>query len=144
MTHSGSRACCTQVDYFGVATPLKQMGTVSVPDSTTLLIAPFDKASLKDIEKALNESDLGINPNNDGEKIRLAMPSPTQVAVCVCGGGAAGHAHAVGWAGRLGFVGWYGLSCRHPCRWLGEVGGGGGHGLVCPLPCRRVRGWGGR
>ncbi|PNW84721.1 hypothetical protein CHLRE_03g156050v5 [Chlamydomonas reinhardtii] len=66
------------VDYFGAPTPLKQMGTVTVPDASTLMITPFDKTSLRDIERAIQESDIGINPNNDGERIRLIMPPMTQ------------------------------------------------------------------
>ncbi|KAJ9531861.1 hypothetical protein QJQ45_022028 [Haematococcus lacustris] len=66
------------VDYDGVPAPLKSVASISVPDSSTLLISPFDKASMKLIEKAINESDLGINPNNDGDKIRLGLPQPTQ------------------------------------------------------------------
>ncbi|KXZ47679.1 hypothetical protein GPECTOR_33g561 [Gonium pectorale] len=66
------------VDYYGAPTPLKQMGTVTVPDASTLMITPFDRASLRDIERAIQESDLGINPNSDGERIRLIMPPMTQ------------------------------------------------------------------
>jgi ribosome recycling factor len=50
-----------------------------VPDASSLTITPFDKSSIKDIEKALNESDIGINPSNDGQKIRLVIPPMTQV-----------------------------------------------------------------
>lgn len=67
------------MDYFGAPTPVKQMGSISVPDSQTLMITPFDKSSLRDIERAIQESDIGINPNNDGERIRLIMPPMTQV-----------------------------------------------------------------
>eukprot|EP00878_Enallax_costatus_P002263 GHUV01002437.1.p1 GENE.GHUV01002437.1~~GHUV01002437.1.p1 ORF type:complete len:256 (+),score=82.72 GHUV01002437.1:205-972(+) len=67
-----------QVDYYGVPTPLKSLASIAVPDASTLLISPFDKSSLKEIEKAINESDVGINPNNDGEKIRLIIPAMTQ------------------------------------------------------------------
>ena len=55
------------------------MASVAVPDATSLLITPFDREGLKDVEKAILESDLGINPSNDGEKIRLNMPPMTQV-----------------------------------------------------------------
>lgn len=68
-----------QVDYYGAPTPLKSLASIAVPDASTLLISPFDKGGLKDIEKAINESDIGINPNNDGEKIRLNIPAMTQV-----------------------------------------------------------------
>lgn len=73
-----------------------------MPDASTLTITPFDKGSIKDIEKALNESDIGINPNNDGQKIRLVIPPMTQVGgrgaagrsllfAPLCGGAAAGR-----------------------------------------------------
>lgn len=67
-----------QVDYYGTPTPLKQVAAISVPDASTLVISPFDRTIIKEIEKAINESDLGINPNNDGEKIRLGFPQMTQ------------------------------------------------------------------
>lgn len=60
-------------------TPLKQLASIAVPDASTLLISPFDKGSLKEIEKAINSSDIGINPNNDGQNIRLNIPAMTQV-----------------------------------------------------------------
>lgn len=59
--------------------PLKSVAQITVPDASTLMIAPFDRSSLRDIEKAILESDLGINPNNDGERIRLGVPPLTQV-----------------------------------------------------------------
>jgi len=68
-----------QVDYYGTPTPIKTLASVAVPDASTLLISPFDRAGLRDIEKALLESDIGINPSNDGEKIRLNIPPMTQV-----------------------------------------------------------------
>lgn len=58
---------------------MKSLASIAVPDASTLVIAPFDKGSLKEIEKAINESDIGINPSNDGEKIRLVIPAMTQV-----------------------------------------------------------------
>eukprot|EP00877_Chromochloris_zofingiensis_P000257 jgi/Chrzof1/10231/Cz04g33140.t1 len=67
-----------QVEYYGVPTPLKSLASVSVPDASTLIISPFDKGGLKDIEKAINESDIGINPSNDGQMIRLNIPPMTQ------------------------------------------------------------------
>lgn len=67
-----------QVDYYGAPTPIKSLASIAVPDASTLTITPFDKGSIKDIEKALNESDIGINPNNDGQKIRLVIPPMTQ------------------------------------------------------------------
>ncbi len=67
------------MDYYGALTPLKQLAGISTPDASTLLISPFDKGAIKGIEKAINESDVGINPNNDGERIRLVIPPLTQV-----------------------------------------------------------------
>lgn len=60
-------------------TPLKSLASVAVPDASTLMISPFDKSALKEIEKAINSSDLGLNPSNDGERIRLSIPQMTQV-----------------------------------------------------------------
>ena len=66
------------VDYYGVATPLNQVGTISSPDPSTLMIQPWDGSLLKAIEKAIQTSDLGINPQNDGKVIRLAFPQLTE------------------------------------------------------------------
>lgn len=63
-----------QVEYYGAPTPLLQLASISVPDSRTLLIRPFDASTLKAIEKAIQTSDLGLNPNNDGKSIRLNLP----------------------------------------------------------------------
>ncbi len=65
------------VEYYGVPTPLRQLSQVSVQDGTTLVIAPYDKTILKDVEKALVKADLGINPNSDGIVVRLAFPPLT-------------------------------------------------------------------
>lgn len=66
------------VDYYGTLTPLKQLATISVPEATQLLIKPFDKSCLKDIERAIFESNLGYTPNNDGESIRIVIPALTE------------------------------------------------------------------
>ena len=66
------------VDYYGTSTPLKQLATISVPEATQLCIKPFDKTCLKDIEKAIFESNLGYTPNNDGESIRIVIPPLTE------------------------------------------------------------------
>jgi len=66
------------VDYYGVPTPINQMAAISVPEPTMLAIQPWDASSLKAIEKAINISDLGINPQNDGKIIRLSFPSLTE------------------------------------------------------------------
>ena len=66
------------VDYSGTPTPIQQMAAVSVSDARILVIQPWDKSSLKAIEKAIQASDLGINPANDGSVIRLAFPQLTE------------------------------------------------------------------
>lgn len=66
------------VDYYGVATPIQQIATVSVPEARILQIQPWDTTTLKIIEKAIQVSDIGINPNNDGRVIRLAFPPLTE------------------------------------------------------------------
>lgn len=65
------------VDYYGAETPLKSLATISIPDSTTLLVQPFDRGSMAIIEKAISLSDLGLTPNNDGSVIRLNIPPLT-------------------------------------------------------------------
>ena len=67
-----------QVEYFGVMTPLQQVASVSSPDPRTLMIQPWDASVLKAIEKAIQTSDLGIHPQNDGRVIRLAFPQLTE------------------------------------------------------------------
>ncbi len=66
------------VDYYGCPTPLQQMAAISVPEPRTLLITPWDKSSLRDIEKAILTSDLGLNPQNDGSALRLNFPPLTE------------------------------------------------------------------
>ena len=66
------------VDYYGVATPLNQVASISSPDPRTLTIQPWDSSLLKAIEKAIQTSDLGINPQNDGRVIRLSFPQLTE------------------------------------------------------------------
>ena len=66
------------VDYYGVPTPLNQVGGISSPDPRSLVIQPWDTKLLKDIEKAIQTSDLGINPQNDGRVIRLIFPQLTE------------------------------------------------------------------
>jgi len=63
-----------QVDYYRTPTPINQVATVTVPEARLLVIQPWEKKMLTDIEKAIQKSDLGINPNNDGQVIRLAIP----------------------------------------------------------------------
>ncbi|MBQ5810850.1 MAG: ribosome recycling factor [Clostridia bacterium] len=66
------------VDYYGSPTPINQMAAVSVPDPKTILIQPWDASQLKAIEQAIQASDIGINPQNDGRAIRLSFPQPTE------------------------------------------------------------------
>ncbi len=67
-----------EVEYYGVETPVGQVGTISSPDPRTLVIQPWDSSLLKKIEKAIQTSDLGINPQNDGRVIRLVFPQLTE------------------------------------------------------------------
>lgn len=66
------------VDYYGVPTPISQLGSISVPEARMIVIQPWDAKILKEIEKAIQKSDLGINPNNDGKVIRLVFPVLTE------------------------------------------------------------------
>ena len=66
------------VDYYGTPTPVQQVATIHAPDARTLTIQPWDKNALGDIEKAIQKSDLGLNPTNDGQVIRLALPPLTE------------------------------------------------------------------
>ena len=67
-----------QVDYYGTPTPIQQIASVASPDPRSLVITPWDASALKGLEKALQESDLGINPQNDGKSIRLSFPQLTE------------------------------------------------------------------
>jgi ribosome recycling factor len=66
------------VDYYGTRTPLKQLASLAVPEPRLLVITPYDKTAMKGIEKAIRDSDLGINPSNDGQVIRLPIPHLTE------------------------------------------------------------------
>jgi ribosome recycling factor len=66
------------VDYYGQQTPLKQLATIGVPEARLLTVQPFDPSSVKSIEKAIQESDLGLTPSNDGKLIRLPIPQLTE------------------------------------------------------------------
>jgi ribosome recycling factor len=67
-----------RVDYHGTPMPVNQLGTVTVPEATLLVIAPWDPSVVPLIDKAIRSSDLGLNPTNDGKVVRVPMPSPTQ------------------------------------------------------------------
>lgn len=67
-----------RVDYYGTPTPINQVGAISVPEPRTLMINPWDKTAMAEIEKAIRNSDLGLNPTNDGQVIRIAVPALTE------------------------------------------------------------------
>lgn len=67
-----------QVDYYGTPTPVNQLANINTPDSRTLMIQPWDKSSLSEIERAIQKSDLGLTPANDGSSIRLSIPPLTE------------------------------------------------------------------
>ncbi|HEX5173054.1 MAG TPA: ribosome recycling factor, partial [Gaiellaceae bacterium] len=67
-----------QIDYYGTPTPLKNLATINVPEPRMLTIQPFDPGSIKQIERAIQESDLGLTPSNDGKLIRLPIPQLTE------------------------------------------------------------------
>jgi ribosome recycling factor len=66
------------VDYYGAMTPLKQLATISAPEARLLTVQPYDKNSIKAIERAIQESDIGLTPNNDGQVVRLQIPELTE------------------------------------------------------------------
>ena len=66
------------VDYYGVATPLKQIASISAPDARAILVQPWDKQALREIEKSLTKSDMGFNPSNDGNNITVPIPPPNR------------------------------------------------------------------
>ena len=66
------------MDYYGAPTPLQQLATFQVPEARTVLITPFDRGAMAGIEKSIRDSDLGVNPSNDGNVIRLVMPQLTE------------------------------------------------------------------
>src|SRR3712207_299860 len=67
-----------QVDYYGTQTPLKQLATIHAPEAQLLTVQPYDKSSIKAIEKSIRDSDLGLNPSNDGNVVRLSIPPLTE------------------------------------------------------------------
>ena len=67
-----------RVDYYGVQTPINQMANISVPEPRLLMIQPWDKSTMGDIERAILKSDTGLNPNNDGSVIRISIPQLTE------------------------------------------------------------------
>ena len=67
-----------RVDYYGTPTPINQIGAISVPEPRTLMISPWDKSAMSEIEKAIRNSDLGLNPTSDGDVIRINVPALTE------------------------------------------------------------------
>ncbi|MCR5622039.1 MAG: ribosome recycling factor [Treponema sp.] len=67
-----------RVDYYGTPTPLNQVGQISIPEARTIVVSPFDKSLIGEIEKAIQKAELGLNPSNDGKVIRIAIPPLTQ------------------------------------------------------------------
>jgi ribosome recycling factor len=67
-----------RIDYYGTPTPLKQLASISVPEARMIVLKPFDRTQMQPIEKAIMEAQLGLNPSNDGEIIRIPMPSLTE------------------------------------------------------------------
>ncbi|MDR8018033.1 ribosome recycling factor [Nesterenkonia aerolata] len=66
------------VDYYGAPTPLQQLASFNTPDARTILITPYDASAMREIEKALSDSEVGANPSNDGKQIRITMPELTE------------------------------------------------------------------
>lgn len=66
------------VDYYGAPTPMRQIASVSVPEARTVIINPYDRAAMKDIEKAIRDADLGVNPTDDGQVLRINLPALTE------------------------------------------------------------------
>lgn len=66
------------VDYYGAPTPVQQLASINVPEARLLVISPYDKSSVADIEKAINAANLGVNPSSDGEVIRIIIPALTE------------------------------------------------------------------
>lgn len=67
-----------QVDYYGAPTPLQQLATINIPEARTVLISPFDRNATNEIIHAIRDSDLGVNPNDDGKVIRIVLPALTE------------------------------------------------------------------
>jgi ribosome recycling factor len=66
------------VDYYGAITPLKQLATINAPEARLIAVTPYDKSAMKAIEKAIQESDVGLTPSNDGNVMRLVLPELTE------------------------------------------------------------------
>jgi ribosome recycling factor len=66
------------VDYYGAPTPLQQLASFNIPEARTVIVTPYDRGAMTDIEKAIRDSDLGVNPTNDGSILRITLPQLTQ------------------------------------------------------------------
>lgn len=66
-----------KVDYYGALTPISQIGNISVPEPSQIVVKPYDRSILKDVEKAINAANLGVNPSNEGEQLRIVLPALT-------------------------------------------------------------------
>ncbi|MFP7695928.1 ribosome recycling factor [Trueperella sp. LYQ143] len=66
------------VDYYGAPTPLQQLASVTVPEARTIIISPYDRSAMRDIERAIQEADLGVNPTDDGQVMRVNLPALTE------------------------------------------------------------------
>ncbi len=66
------------VDYYGAPTPLQQLASFSIPEARTVIVTPYDRSAMAEIEKSIRDSDLGVNPNNDGAILRIVLPQLTQ------------------------------------------------------------------
>ncbi|QOR48374.1 ribosome recycling factor [Trueperella pecoris] len=66
------------VDYYGAPTPMQQIASVTVPEARTVIITPYDRSAMKDIEKAIRDADLGVNPTDDGQVLRINLPALTE------------------------------------------------------------------
>ena len=66
------------LDYYGAPTPLQQLASVTVPEARMIIISPYDRSAMKDIERAIQEADLGVNPTDDGQVLRINLPALTE------------------------------------------------------------------
>ena len=82
ISHRLTASMLSQVDYYGAPTPLRQIANLSAPEASLLVIQPYDKSSIPSIEKAIMTSDLNMNPNSDGNLIRINVPQLTAVRGC--------------------------------------------------------------
>ena len=113
------------VDYYGTPTPLQQLASIAVPEPRLLVVQPFDKSTVSDIERSIQNSDLGLNPSNDGNVIRIAFPTLTEerrkelikvVHRMAEDGRVFGSEHSSSIEDRYGGSSWRNLRRRHTAR----------------------------